>query len=28
MRGAVMEVAAMKASLENVLEPRHLEVHY
>ena len=28
MRGAVMEVAAMKARLENDLEPRHLEVHY
>ena len=28
MRGAVMEVAAMKASMENILEPRHLEVHY
>jgi carbamoyl-phosphate synthase large subunit len=28
MRGAVMEVAAMKASMENVLEPRRLEVHY
>ena len=28
MRGAVMEVAAMKARMENVLEPRRLEVHY
>ena len=28
MRGAVMEVAAMKARLENDLEPRRLEVHY
>ena len=28
MRGAVMEVAAMKARLENELEPMHLEVHY
>ncbi|MCS5533527.1 MAG: carbamoyl-phosphate synthase large subunit [Candidatus Poseidoniaceae archaeon] len=28
MRGAVMEVAAMKARLETELEPRHLEVHY
>ena len=28
MRGAVMEVAAMKARLENNLEPRRLEVHY
>ena len=28
MRGAVMEVAAMKARLENDLEPRHLEVNY
>ena len=28
MRGAVMEVAAIKASLENELEPMHLEVHY
>jgi carbamoyl-phosphate synthase large subunit len=28
MRGAVMEVAAMKARLDNNLEPRRLEVHY